>query len=99
MKFTLSWLTDHLATKAGLAEILALMLKAGLEVEEVVDPNDTLKDFTVCKVTAAEPHPDADKRLHGGNGRWHQADRLRGAERACRNDGDLCRAGHLHSRP
>ena len=61
MKFTLSWLTDHLATKAGLDEILALMLKAGLEVEEVVDPNQTLKDFTVCKVIAAEPHPDADK--------------------------------------
>ena len=61
MKFTLSWLTDHLATKAGLDEILALMLKAGLEVEEVVDPNQTLKDFTVCKVIEAVPHPDADK--------------------------------------
>ncbi|WP_373005733.1 phenylalanine--tRNA ligase subunit beta [Hyphomonas sp.] len=61
MKFTLSWLTDHLATKAELDEVLALMLKAGLEVEEVVDPNQTLKDFTVCKVIAAEPHPDADK--------------------------------------
>ena len=61
MKFTLSWLTDHLATKAGLDEILALMLKAGLEVEDVTDPNQTLKDFTVCKVIEAVPHPDADK--------------------------------------
>ena len=38
MKFTLSWLNDHLATKATLDDILALMLQAGLEVEEVVDP-------------------------------------------------------------
>ena len=61
MKFTLSWLNDHLATKATLDDILAHMLKAGLEVEEVHDPREALKAFTVCKVIAAEPHPDADK--------------------------------------
>ena len=61
MKFTLSWLNDHLATKATLDDILALMLKAGLEVEEVEDPREKLAAFTVCKVKAAEPHPDADK--------------------------------------
>ena len=61
MKFTLSWLKDHLVTKASLDEILAVMLKAGLEVEHVEDPNEKLAAFTVCKVTAAEPHPDADK--------------------------------------
>ena len=61
MKFTLSWLNDHLATKATLDDILALMLQAGLEVEEVVDPREKLAAFTVCKVKAAEPHSDADK--------------------------------------
>ena len=61
MKFTLSWLNDHLATKATLDDILALMLQAGLEVEEVIDPREKLAAFTVCKVKAAEPHPDADK--------------------------------------
>ena len=61
MKFTLSWLNDHLATKATLDDILGLMLKAGLEVEEVEDPREKLAAFTVCKVKAAEPHPDADK--------------------------------------
>ncbi|MEZ5953307.1 MAG: phenylalanine--tRNA ligase subunit beta [Hyphomonas sp.] len=61
MKFTLSWLNDHLVTKATLDEILGHMLKAGLEVEEVHDPRDALKAFTVCKVIEAEPHPDADK--------------------------------------
>ena len=61
MKFTLSWLNDHLATKATLDDILALMLKAGLEVEEVEDPREKLAAFTVCKVKEAKPHPDADK--------------------------------------
>ncbi|MAU67142.1 phenylalanine--tRNA ligase subunit beta [Hyphomonas sp.] len=61
MKFTLSWLSDHIASKATLEEILACMQKAGLEVEDVHDPREKLKDFTVCKVIEAEPHPDADK--------------------------------------
>lgn len=61
MKFTLSWLNDHLVTKASLQEILDLMLKAGLEVEEVIDPREKLAPFTVCKVIEAKPHPDADK--------------------------------------
>jgi len=61
MKFTLSWLSDHIASKATLDEILACMQKAGLEVEDVHDPREKLKDFTVCKVLEAEPHPDADK--------------------------------------
>lgn len=61
MKFTLSWLHDHIATKADLDEIVAYMLKAGLEVEHIENPAEKLAAFTVCKVTAAEPHPDADK--------------------------------------
>lgn len=61
MKFTLSWLQDYLATKAPLEDILAVMLKAGLEVEHVEDPGEKLAEFTVAKVKAAEPHPDADR--------------------------------------
>ncbi len=61
MKFPLSWLKDHLATTASLDEILAAMLKAGLEVEHVENPAERLAAFTVCKVTDAQPHPDADK--------------------------------------
>ena len=38
MKFTLSWLKEHLATKKELDEILSLMVQIGLEVEEVDDP-------------------------------------------------------------
>lgn len=61
MKFTLSWLHDHIATKADLDEIVAYMLKAGLEVEHIENPAEKLAAFTVCKVTAAELHPNADK--------------------------------------
>ena len=61
MKFSLSWLEAHLATKKTLDEILELMVQIGLEVEEVDDPAARLAPFTVCKVLEAEQHPDADK--------------------------------------
>ena len=61
MKFPVSWLKDYLATKSSLDETLGFMLKAGLEVEDVSNPAEDLKAFTVCKVKDAQPHPDADK--------------------------------------
>ncbi|WP_298918060.1 phenylalanine--tRNA ligase subunit beta [uncultured Algimonas sp.] len=61
MKFTLSWLKEHLETDATLSEIVDAMTMAGLEVEEVIDPAAALSDFTVGHVLSAEQHPDADK--------------------------------------
>ncbi len=61
MKFTLSWLKDHLDTDAGLDDILYALTDLGLEVEEVSNPMERLKDFTIGKVLHAEKHPDADK--------------------------------------
>ncbi|MEM9169201.1 MAG: phenylalanine--tRNA ligase subunit beta [Pseudomonadota bacterium] len=61
MKFTLSWLKQHLDTDAGLDEIVETMVAVGLEVEHVDDPAERLKDFTIGEVLAAEQHPDADK--------------------------------------
>ncbi|WND03722.1 phenylalanine--tRNA ligase subunit beta [Temperatibacter marinus] len=61
MKFTLSWLKDHLETEASLTEILDILNAIGLEVEEVVDPSETLGAFKIGYVKAAEKHPDADK--------------------------------------
>ncbi len=37
MKFTLSWLKEHLDTKASVAEIADTLTRIGLEVEEVFD--------------------------------------------------------------
>ena len=61
MKFTLSWLKDHLDTEASLDEILYTLTDLGLEVEDVTNPADALKDFTLGFVKAAEKHPDADR--------------------------------------
>jgi len=61
MKFTLSWLKQHLETGASLDEIVAAMTMAGLEVEAVENPAEKLAAFTVGKVLSAEQHPDADR--------------------------------------
>lgn len=61
MKFTLSWLKDHLETDASVDEICEALTDLGLEVEEVINPADMLKEFTLGKVKAAEKHPDADR--------------------------------------
>lgn len=61
MKFTLSWLKDHLETEATLEDILAKLTLIGLEVEGVTDPSETLGSFVIAKIISAEPHPDADK--------------------------------------
>jgi phenylalanyl-tRNA synthetase beta chain len=61
MKFTLSWLKDHLDTQASLDEILYALTDLGLEVEEVVNPVARLAPFTLAKVLEAVQHPDADR--------------------------------------
>ena len=61
MKFTLSWLEEHLETSAGVAEVVEAMTMAGLEVERVEDPAAKLGAFTVAKVIEAVQHPNADR--------------------------------------
>ena len=61
MKFTLSWLKDHLETTASVDEIVETLTDIGLEVEGVEDPAAKLKGFKLVKVLEAEQHPDADK--------------------------------------
>ncbi len=60
MKFTLSWLKDHLETDATLDEIVERLTSIGLEVESV-DDKAALKPFVIAKVLTAAKHPDADK--------------------------------------
>jgi phenylalanyl-tRNA synthetase beta chain len=61
MKFTLSWLKDHLDTSASLDEILVALTDIGLEVEGVENPATKLAGFKVARVLTAAPHPQADK--------------------------------------
>lgn len=61
MKFSLSWLKDHLETEAAVDEIAETCTDLGLEVENVANPADRLADFVVGHVRKAEKHPDADR--------------------------------------
>ena len=53
MKFTLSWLKEHLKTDLTLHEIVEGMTRIGLEVEEVVNPAEIYAPFTVAYVKEA----------------------------------------------
>ena len=61
MKFTLSWLKDHLDTEASLEEISTALSSIGLEVEEISDPAEALGPFTIARVLDAQQHPNADR--------------------------------------
>lgn len=61
MKFTLSWLKEHLDTDASLTEITDRLTAIGLELEGVENPADALRPFRVARVIEAGPHPNADK--------------------------------------
>ncbi|MCD4510464.1 phenylalanine--tRNA ligase subunit beta [Brucella pseudogrignonensis] len=60
MKFTLSWLKDHLETDATLDQIVEKLTDIGLEVDGV-DDRAAFRAFKVAKVLTAVQHPDADK--------------------------------------
>ncbi len=61
MKFTLSWLKDHLETSASLDELADKLSSMGLEVESIDDPGKKLAPFTIARVLEAKPHPNADR--------------------------------------
>ena len=61
MKFSLSWLKEHLKTEATIDQVAAAMTMAGLEVEDIHDPSKALNPFSVAKVIEAAKHPNADK--------------------------------------
>lgn len=61
MKFTLSWLKDHLETEASLTALCEKLTAIGLEVEDVEDHAAALAPFTVAEIISAEKHPDADR--------------------------------------
>lgn len=72
MKFTLSWLKDHLDTTASVEDIARTLNAIGLEVEGIEDPAQKLAGFRIARVLTAARHPDADKlqvlTVDAGNG-------------------------------
>ena len=61
MKFSLSWLKEHLDTGASAEEIAERLTSIGLEVEELSNPAEALAPFKVARVLSAKKHPQADK--------------------------------------
>jgi len=61
MKFTLSWLKDHLETTASIAQIADKLVNLGLEVESIENPAEKYKGFMVATVLEAGRHPNADR--------------------------------------
>lgn len=61
MKFTLSWLKQHLETDASLEAIVDRLTMIGLEVESVDDPAKKFAPFKVVEVLSAVQHPNADR--------------------------------------
>ena len=61
MKFSLSWLKDHLETNALPHEIADKLTNIGLEVESLTNPAELLGPFRIAKVLSADKHPQADK--------------------------------------
>ncbi|MEO7178184.1 MAG: YtpR family tRNA-binding protein, partial [Allosphingosinicella sp.] len=61
MKFTLSWLKEHLETEASLDEVVERLTAIGLEVEGVANAAEKLEPFRVARILTAGRHPQADK--------------------------------------
>jgi len=72
MKFSISWLKDHLDTPENASALAAVATNIGLEVETIDDKSAALAAFTVARVISAEPHPNADRlrvcRVETGHG-------------------------------
>jgi len=58
---SLSWLKNHLATKANLNQVVERLTEIGLEVENIKSSNGNLDNFIICKITKSQRHPNADK--------------------------------------
>ena len=58
---SLSWLKNHLSTKANLNQIAERLTEIGLEVENIKSSNGNLDNFIICKIIKSQKHPNADK--------------------------------------
>ncbi|MCX7321031.1 MAG: phenylalanine--tRNA ligase subunit beta [Hyphomicrobiales bacterium] len=61
MKFSLSWLKDHLDTDATLDQLSEKLTMIGLEVEHIEDKAKLLAPFTIAEIVEAVQHPNADR--------------------------------------
>lgn len=60
MKFTLSWLKEYLDTNATLEDIINTLNKIGLEVNNIIDKTEKLKQFNCVTIVECENHQNSD---------------------------------------
>ena len=100
MKFTLSWLKDHLETTASFDEIVETLTRIGLEVERRRGQGEDAGALHGRLRVSAEQHPNADRlrvcMVDTGDGATDPG-RLRRAERPHRHEERVRAARHLHS--
>ena len=61
MKFSESWLRQHVNTTATREELAATLTAIGLEVEEMTVLGDALDGVVVARIVECAKHPEADK--------------------------------------
>ena len=61
MKFTISWLKEHLDTKYNQSKIIEKVTDIGLEVESFENVSSELDSFKIARVINAKQHPNADR--------------------------------------
>jgi phenylalanyl-tRNA synthetase beta chain len=61
VKFTLSWLKDHLDTDEPLAALADKLTMIGLEVESLEDKATMLAPYIIARVVDCKQHPNADR--------------------------------------
>ena len=61
MKFTYSWLIEHLNSNITAQKIAKELTSLGLEVEHSEDLSSKFSNFIVCKIINTYKHPNADR--------------------------------------
>ena len=101
MKFTLSWLKDHLKTESRSTRSRASCRRSVSRSRASTNPAERLGAFRIARIVEAKQHPNADK-LQVSRSRWTRAPAARGgvrrAQRASRHDRRVRAARHLYPR-
>lgn len=61
MKFTFSWLKEHIKSDLSLNQILELLVKLGFEVESISDNKEIFDKFLVAEIVGCVPHPNNEE--------------------------------------
>lgn len=61
MKVTINWLKDYVDINVNPYELSDRLVKAGFEIEEIINQADSIKNVVVGRIQSVAKHPEADK--------------------------------------